>query len=63
MAIRGGYKVLQRNESESRAGVWYEIREGSDGVVYCNCRAWCFRKTCRHLDAFKIEYPQYGQSQ
>jgi hypothetical protein len=35
---------------------WHIIR-GHDGVVYCDCPAWRFRRTCKHLQAYEITNP------
>lgn len=39
-------------------GSRYEIRRGGDGVIYCSCPAWRFRKTCKHLDAYLQAHPE-----
>ena len=44
--------------SKSNPEKSYEIRQGADGVVYCNCPAWKFQRlasgnrTCKHLKSF-----------
>jgi len=52
MAKKGGYTVLKLNESDSKVGVFHEIRRGADGVIYCSCISWRFKKRCWHLDSF-----------
>jgi hypothetical protein len=33
----------------SRGNTEYIITEGNDGVVYCTCPGWKFKKNCKHL--------------
>lgn len=45
--------LLGKFESKSKPGTWYEVRLGHDNVLYCTCKAWCFKKgdgarTCPH---------------
>jgi hypothetical protein len=35
------------------SGKEYEIRQGKDGVVYCSCPRWGFKRTCKHLDDYR----------
>lgn len=51
-------EVLERVESSSRAGVFYEIRKSHyDGKTYCTCPAWIFKARkgngiCKHLAVY-----------
>ena len=58
--IRGQYTVLREIESphENRPTRHYQIREGGDGVVYCTCPGYRFRRTCRHMDQYNQELAQ-----
>ncbi len=46
--------VLVRVPSQSRVGVFYEIRKGADDRIYCACKAWRFSsdRSCKHLRSF-----------
>ena len=48
------FEVLETNSSASNPAVTHEIRRGGDGIIYCTCPAWRFRRTCRHLDNYLI---------
>jgi hypothetical protein len=54
MPVHRQYTVLREVTSthESRPDRHYQIRLGSDGVTYCTCPGWRFRRTCRHLDEY-----------
>ena len=45
-------KILATNTSSSNPGKQYEIIEGDDGVVYCTCPGWKFKRDCKHLRAY-----------
>lgn len=51
------YEVLERVESQSRPGTWYEVRFGADDVLYCTCKGWCMSKespkSCTHTRCWK----------
>ena len=40
---------LAEYTSSRNPGKKYYIIRGDDGVVYCNCPGWRFRKDCKHL--------------
>lgn len=46
-------RVIRTWPSKSNPAKSHELREGSDGIVYCTCRGWAFSKarpkTCRHM--------------
>jgi len=46
-------KILTRVQSSSDAQKFYQIVEGNDGVIYCDCWAWKTKKHCKHLDQFQ----------
>ena len=39
-------------EVPGRNGRTYQIILGDDGVTYCSCPAWKFRRDCKHLRAY-----------
>ena len=47
--------ILASVPSKTTAGKSYNIVQGADGVVYCQCPAWKYqrltpsRRTCKHL--------------
>jgi len=43
---------LETIPSSSNPGKDYHIIQGNDGVVYCDCPRWRFKKTCKHLDSY-----------
>lgn len=43
-------RLLGHVPSDSNPNKSYDIRLGSDGVVYCSCTAWKMKKWCKHLD-------------
>lgn len=49
------YEVLDKVESHSKPGKFYEIRKShQDGKVYCTCPAWIFQArkgdgVCKHI--------------
>ena len=52
-------KVLDKMESFTTKGTFYEIRQADDGkTLYCTCPSWRFQRlppkqrTCKHLKAF-----------
>ena len=55
----GTVAVLETNESESRPGVFYEIRIGDDMRVYCSCPGWVHHQDqgCKHLKAYLKSHP------
>lgn len=46
-------RVIRTWPSKSNPNRSYELREGSDGVIYCSCPAWAFSKvrpkSCKHM--------------
>lgn len=42
-------RLLGHIKSSSNPNKEYDIRLGSDGVVYCSCTAWKMHKWCKHL--------------
>lgn len=46
-------RILSRVQSNSDPQKMYQIIEGNDGVIYCDCWAWKTKKNCKHLDAFR----------
>ena len=47
-------KVLVGYErSNSQPGVSYRIVKDKDGNLYCNCKGFVYRGSCRHVDAAK----------
>jgi len=42
-------KTLATNYSKSNPNKSYDIIEGADGVVYCECMGWKMHRDCRHL--------------
>lgn len=56
---------LVRTMPSSKPGRYYELREGADGVVYCNCPGWAFSKLrpreCKHMRAFAAEVAEGGK--
>ena len=45
-------QILATNPSRSNPAKSYNIIRGDDGVVYCDCPAWKFRRECKHLKAY-----------
>ena len=48
---RKGWILLGTVESDTDAGVEYEIKRSPDGQTGCACMGWAIRKTCKHVDA------------
>jgi hypothetical protein len=48
----GSKKIVLAQPLSSDGVTRYDIVLGRDNVVYCTCKGWAFRKTCRHLKAF-----------
>lgn len=44
--------ILATVTSKTNPGRSYDIIMGKDGVMYCSCPAWRFRKDCKHLQEF-----------
>ena len=44
--------ILETNYSSSNPSRTYDIIEGDDGVVYCTCPGWKFKRDCKHLRAY-----------
>lgn len=50
--------VLATFPSKSSPGTVYEVRQGADGNLYCQCPSWRFQhnhpscRTCKHLEAY-----------
>lgn len=61
--LRSTKTVLKKYPSKSKKGVFYEIRVGKDGRVYCTCPVWKFKKegrrTCKHLRDFSYVVRSY----
>lgn len=52
-------KVLVGYErSNSQPGVSYRIVKDKDGNLYCNCKGFVFRGSCRHVDAAKRKFAE-----
>ena len=47
-------KVLATNYSKSNPNKSYDIIEGADGVIYCECMGWKMHRDCRHLKEFNV---------
>lgn len=45
-------QVLATFTSNSNPSKKYNIIKGDDGVTYCDCPGWKFKKTCRHLTEY-----------
>lgn len=45
--------VVERFESSSKAGKFYEVRQSPEGGFTCNCPGWANRKTCKHVKAVR----------
>lgn len=50
--------VVQRFESKSKPGRFYEVERAADGSLYCSCPKWKFQKgvlpqdrICKHIEA------------
>ncbi len=41
--------TLATNRSKSNPNKSYDIIEGADGVIYCECMGWKMHRDCRHL--------------
>ncbi len=41
--------TLATNVSKSNPSKSYDIIEGGDGVIYCECMGWKMHRDCRHL--------------
>ena len=46
-------KVLAEYSSKSKPGRVYQIKEGNDGVIYCDCYQWKLHRTCKHLQDYE----------
>lgn len=49
--------MVQRFESKSKPGKFYEVQRAADGSLYCSCPKWRFQKgklpqdrTCKHIE-------------
>lgn len=50
-------KRMAKMKSMTTKGLFYEIRQGDDGKLYCTCPSWKFsspipEKSCKHLRQF-----------
>lgn len=45
--------ILIKYPSRSKEGQWYDVIQGNDGVIYCNCWQWKLNRTCKHLEDYK----------
>jgi len=59
--------MVQRFESKSKPGRFYEVQRAADGSLYCSCPKWKFQKgklpqdrTCSHIEAVMAQ--QYAAS-
>lgn len=50
--------LIRQVPSSSNPNKVYDVRQGKDGICYCNCPAWKFqkvasesRKPCKHIRA------------
>lgn len=51
-------RVAAIYSSQSQPGLEYEVRCYPDNTVTgCTCPSWLYRKTCRHVDHFRIHHP------
>ena len=50
--------TLATYESSRGQGLQHTVMQGSDGVVYCSCTGWKFKKNCKHLLDFTINKAQ-----
>ena len=55
--------VIQRFESASKPGCFYEVQRAGDGSLYCSCPKWKFQKgvdpkdrKCKHI--LMVEYDE-----
>ena len=46
-------KVLATYSSNSNPDKSYKIREGKDGVIYCDCWQWKKYRKCKHLEDYR----------
>lgn len=54
----GGEMILKTVQSSKNPGKTYDIVQGNDGVIYCTCPRWKFKKTCKHLEAYHAAFTQ-----
>lgn len=55
---RGPIAVLGMFESSS-SNKQYEVRVGSDEVVYCTCPGWRFHRNCKHIKSLGLKPGKY----
>ena len=53
--MSGEATLLARYPSKSNPMKIHDVIKGADGVIYCTCPAWRFRKDCAHIDRYRID--------
>ena len=54
--------TLATNSSKSNPNKTYDIIEGADGVIYCECMGWKMHRDCRHLKDYHAGNSPVGMS-
>ena len=55
----GPIAILGVFESASSPGKKYEVRVGSDEVVYCTCPGWRHHRNCKHIKGLGLKPGRY----